>query len=81
MKINRAVEVYDAQKHSRTLVPFYEQVTTHTARKTFVTLALERGIPVQDVMLISGHHDFRAMRPYIKIARDHLREEGKKLDW
>lgn len=81
LKINRAVEVYDAQSHSRTLVPFCEQVTTHTARKTFVTLALERGIPVQDVMLMSGHHDFRAMRPYIKIARDHLREEGKKLDW
>jgi len=81
MNINRAVELYDSKTRRRMLVPYFEQVATHTARKTFVTLALERGVPVQDVMLMSGHHDFRAMRPYIKISREHLREQSKKLEW
>jgi len=81
LNIIRAVELYDSKTRRRTLVPFFEQVTTHTARKTFVTLALEKGIAVQDVMLMSGHHDFRAMRPYIKISREHLREQSKKLQW
>lgn len=49
-------------------------ITTHVARKTFITTALIKGMAIQDVMKMSGHSDFRAMRPYIAISKKHLRK-------
>ena len=46
----------------------FELITTHVARKTFVTLCLEKGMPVQDVMAFTGHKDYKTMKPYIKVA-------------
>ncbi len=52
-------------------------ITSHIARKSFITIMLEKGVPVQDVMKMSGHSDFRAMRPYIAISKKHLKEVSK----
>ncbi len=46
----------------------YQLISTHVARKTFVTLCLEKGMPVQDVMAFTGHKDYKTMRPYIKVS-------------
>ncbi|GAB2955014.1 site-specific integrase [Hymenobacter coalescens] len=46
----------------------WELVCTHTARRTFVTLALEGGMRPEVVMQITGHKNFRTLQPYIKIT-------------
>lgn len=46
----------------------YEFVTTHTARRTFVTLSLEKGMRPEVVMQITGHKDYRTFQRYIKIT-------------
>ncbi len=46
----------------------WELVTTHVARKTFVTLSLQRGMRPETVMEITGHKDFRTLKKYIKIT-------------
>lgn len=43
----------------------YELISTHVARQTFVTLSIRKGMPVLDIMYITGHKDIDSMKPYI----------------
>lgn len=52
----------------------YELLTTHCARRTFVVNALRLGIPAEVIMKWTGHSDFSAMKPYVKIV-DELKEK------
>lgn len=54
--------------------PKWELLTTHCARRTFVVNALRLGIPAEVIMKWTGHSDFSAMRPYVKIV-DELKEQ------
>ena len=47
-------------------VPKYELLTSHVARKTFVTLALYKGIPAEIVRSFTGHKDAKVMERYFK---------------
>lgn len=64
----------------RTVSPLYSIITSHTARRTFITLCLQKGMPLQDVMRMSGHSDYKSMKPYINITRAHLRAVANKWD-
>lgn len=48
--------------------PKWQLITTHCARRTFVVTALQLGIPVEIISRWTGHHDLKAMRPYIAIV-------------
>ena len=48
--------------------PKYEFISTHTARRTFITLSLEKGIRAEVIMEISGHTDYATFKKYIKIS-------------
>ncbi|MCR5889447.1 site-specific integrase [Hymenobacter sp. J193] len=48
--------------------PKWELVCTHTARRTFVTLALEGGMRPEVVMRITGHKDYKTLHRYLKIT-------------
>lgn len=48
--------------------PKYKLLTTHTARRTFITLSLEKGIRQEVVMSITGHKNFRTFSAYVKIV-------------
>jgi integrase len=54
--------------------PKYELLTTHCGRRTFIINALYLGIPAEVVMKWTGHSDFKAMKPYVKIV-DELKEQ------
>ncbi|ALD21326.1 tyrosine-type recombinase/integrase [Hymenobacter sp. DG25A] len=51
-----------------TTQPKHELVCTHTARRTFVTLALEGGMRPEVVMRITGHKDYKTLHRYLKIT-------------
>lgn len=53
--------------------PKYALLTTHCGRRTFIVNALYLGIPVEVVMKWTGHSDYKAMKPYVKIV-DALKE-------
>lgn len=42
-------------RHRRQSKPFYEMLTTHTLRRTAITMMLEHNVPEQVVRRISGH--------------------------
>ena len=54
--------------------PKYELITSHVARRTFISHAVIMGIPIPVIMKWTGHNDYKAMQPYIAIAD----EEKKK---
>lgn len=53
--------------------PKHDLLTTHCGRRTFIVNALFLGIPAEVVMRWTGHSDYSAMKPYIKIV-DALKE-------
>lgn len=54
--------------------PLYKVVSSHTGRKTFVSMMLAKGVPIQDVMNMSGHQDYKSMKPYIQIDRELMKK-------
>lgn len=55
--------------------PKWALLTTHCGRRTFVVTALQLGIPSEVIMKWTGHNDFSAMKPYVKIV-DELKEKA-----
>lgn len=58
----------------------YELLTTHCGRRTFIVNALYLGIPAEVVMRWTGHSDYKAMKPYIKIVDDLKVQEMNKFN-
>lgn len=59
---------YNGNMRQERVVPKYQAITTHAGRRTFVVNALRLGIPPSVVMEWTGHSDYKAMKPYIKIV-------------
>ncbi len=59
---------------------FYEIISAHDARRTFVCCSIAMGIPPNVVMACTGHSDYKAMRPYIDISNTTKRVELAKWD-
>lgn len=60
--------------------PKYELIGTHTGRRTFICNALSMGIPASTVMEWTGHSDYKAMKPYVKIADKEKAKAMKAFD-
>ncbi|WP_028871416.1 tyrosine-type recombinase/integrase [Psychroserpens burtonensis] len=55
--------------------PFYERITTHTARRTFISILRNKGIADKTVMSITGHKDLKTFNMYHKVD-DKARKEA-----
>lgn len=62
------------------IVPKWELIGTHAARRSFISNALTMGIPPSVVMQWTGHSDYDAMKPYIAIASSAKAREMAKFD-
>ncbi|MCM1554284.1 MAG: site-specific integrase [Bacteroides sp.] len=60
-------EIRGSNRSEQTL-PKYETISSHCGRRTFICYALAQGVPPNVVMAITGHSDYNAMKPYIAIA-------------
>lgn len=60
--------------------PKYELLTTQCGRRTFIVNALYLGIHAEVVMKWTGHSDYNAMKPYIKIVDDLKEREMNKFN-
>lgn len=69
-ELNEIVQVvkYRGVEKVEFLEPKYEFLCTHTARRTFVTLSLEKGMRPEMVMSITGHKDYKTFKKYIKLT-------------
>lgn len=62
-----------------TTKPKYELITSHTARRTFITQSMLRGIPTEIIMKVSGHKDYKTMSKYIAITKSDVETAYKTL--
>lgn len=56
----------------------YEKLSTHVARKTFISLAFRSGMPTDIIKNISTHKSDEVFSLYNNISNDHKREMMKK---
>ncbi len=62
------IVAYQGNNRIEEVLPKYAVLTTHAGRRTFVVNALRLGIPASVIMEWTGHSDYKAMKPYIKIV-------------
>ena len=67
-------------KHIEETKPRHELVSSHTARRTFATLAYERGTPVQYIMAITGHKTEKSFMAYIKTSKEKQAEIFRRYE-
>ncbi len=80
-KINEVVKVVRYRGNERLEVrePKYKLLGTHTARRTFITLSLEKGMRPETVMGISGHTDYKSMSRYLAVTGKMKRNEMEAI--
>ena len=78
-ELHRIVYFKGNARHEE-VFPKSQLLTTHCARRTFVVTALQIGIPSEVIMRWTGHSDFKAMKPYVKIVDNLKKQEMSKFD-
>lgn len=48
----------------------FEVASIHMGRRTFFTLSLEKGMPIQEVMSLTGHTSFASAKRYLNVTLD-----------
>lgn len=68
--INDRVRVvyYSGNQRHDEIIPKWQLITNHCARRTFVVNAMRLGIPSEVIMRWTGHKKFESMKPYLKIV-------------
>lgn len=66
-------------KEIATICNIDKNLTTHCARHTFATLAIEYGMPIDIIAKILGHTNTNMTRRYAKISEANIGREMKKL--
>ena len=61
-------EYYIGNKRERKEYKFYQIISCHDGRRTFICCSLALGIPHTFVMKWTGHSDYASMKPYIEIS-------------
>lgn len=75
--INEPVQVTEYRKGLKVLkhVPKYTLIQSHTARRTGATLMHLAGIPLIDIMKISGHRSLKELMQYIRVSEEETAEK------
>lgn len=71
---------FKGNKRYEEVMPKYSLLTTHSGRRTFICNAIRLGIPPAVIMEWTGHSDYKAMKPYIKIVDAVKAENMSKFD-
>lgn len=80
-EINEPVQIirYRGAERIEKIVPKYEVLTSHVARKTFITNAMIKGMSTEVIMDITTHNSYKSFQRYFKIVEDHKKEQMTKV--
>jgi len=56
----------------------YELISSHTARRTFITLSLKKGMQTEAIKKISGHKSDKEFKKYLKIQDEWVNDDFHK---
>ena len=75
-KEERGEVTFKRDEYGRVLKPRYKLVTSHTARRTGITLLYLTGkFDIFQMMHVSGHKEAKTFRDYIKLSGDEMAEQ------
>ncbi len=58
----------------REKMPFYDRISTHTARRTFITMMKRKGKSDKLISKITGHTDLKTLNTYYQVDQEAKRE-------
>lgn len=58
----------------REKIPLYERISTHTARRTFITMMKRKGKSDKLIAKITGHSDLKTLNAYYQVDQEAKRE-------
>jgi integrase len=70
---------HSGTKRIEKTVPKYEILTSHVARKTFITNAMIRGMSTEVIMDITTHSSHKSFARYFKIVDEHKKDQMNKV--
>ena len=73
----KTLEFHDGVRKEE-YVPFYKVLTTHVARKSYITNSLIIGVPERVVKEVSGHKSEKDFRRYVNLANSYKDEMIRK---
>lgn len=68
----------------REIIPFYKRISSHTARRTFITMMKKKGFSDKLIASISGHSDMKTLNQYYQvddIAKSEAVKDVFKVDF
>lgn len=68
-------EKQSGRERTRIIRPKYELLTSHVARRTFVTMCLRKGMSPEDIRAVTGHTTAGMMMKYVKFDDESKREK------
>jgi len=80
-KINEKIKItrFKGAERIEVVESKFKLITTHTARRTFVTISLEKGMRPEMVMAITGHKSYKNFKKYIKLTDKVKKIELKRI--
>lgn len=72
---------YRGNKRIEETKPKYDMISSHSARKSFVSNSLMVGTPISVVMSMTGHKSFQSLQSYVSTADTSKVEAMKKLEF
>lgn len=73
-------EKQSGRTKTREVRPKYELLTSHVARRTFVTMCLRKGMSPEDIRAVTGHTTADMMLKYVKFDDESKREKMSILN-
>jgi integrase len=73
------VVYFKGKERIEEIKPKYELISSHTARRTFITISLKRGLLPETVMKVSGHKDRKSFQKYVRIAKEEAVEDVRNI--
>ncbi|WP_445381221.1 tyrosine-type recombinase/integrase [Robiginitalea sp. IMCC43444] len=58
----------------REKIPFYDRISTHTARRTFITMMKRKGKSDKLISKITGHSDLKTLNQYYQVDQEAKKE-------
>jgi site-specific recombinase XerD len=62
------------------VIPFYSLLSSHSCRKYFCSMNINSEMNTQTAMALSGHKNLKSFRRYLKINKETLIEQIRKID-
>ena len=62
----------------RETMPFYDRISSHTSRRTFITMMKRKGKSDKLIAKITGHNDMKTLNQYYQVSDEEVNEAVKE---